>query len=500
MSLRDVYYVLFRHKWRVILFFLAVIATVTLGTFLSAKIYQSEAKLLVRLGRESVSLDPTATTGQVISVGHSRETEINSELEILKSREIVEKVVDTIGLAAFLKNSEEKIKKATSHTGTSLETTNEVSRLLSDRDKTIRAVMENLKIKVLKSSNILSLSYEGRSPKLAQSVLAKLIDFYLDKHVTVHRTAKSYEFFSQQTDQLRATLAQTEENLRKLKNKTGIASLEDQQRVLLTRINDLQRETELTDSALAASEAKVLAMEKTLSDLPSTMVTGETGGVGNYGADLMRSRLYELKLKEQDILSKYTEKSVPVQEIRRQIAEAEALIAKEESTRTQVTRGLNEAYKQAQLALVAEKGTLSSLQAKAKVLRKQLANARNELKILNDNGVRIAELQREIQIQDANYHKYSQNFEQARVDQALETKKISNISVVQPPTYPLRPIRPRKALNLALGLFLGMVGGIGLAFFSEHLDHTFKKPEDIEEKLKLPMLASIPSSRDQHGS
>jgi len=64
----------------------------------------------------------------------------------------------------------------------------------------------------------------------------------------------------------------------------------------------------------------------------------------------------------------------------------------------------------------------------------------------------------------------------------------------------LRPIRPRKALNLALGLFLGVFGGIGLAFFSEHFDHTFKKPQDIEEKLKLPMLASIPSSREKHSS
>src|SRR4030067_3522912 len=88
-SLRDVYYILFRHKLKVILFFIAVIVTVTLGTFLASEIYRSDAKLLVRLGRESVSLDPTATTGPVISVGQQRENEIKSELEILNSKELV---------------------------------------------------------------------------------------------------------------------------------------------------------------------------------------------------------------------------------------------------------------------------------------------------------------------------------------------------------------------------------------------------------------------------
>ncbi|GAG41239.1 unnamed protein product, partial [marine sediment metagenome] len=108
-SLRDLYYILFRHKWKMILFFLAVIIAVTVGTFLSAEIYRSKAKLLVQLGRESVALDPTATTGQIIGVSRSRKSEINSELEILKSRGLIEKVVDSIGAEAFLKRPDEEL-------------------------------------------------------------------------------------------------------------------------------------------------------------------------------------------------------------------------------------------------------------------------------------------------------------------------------------------------------------------------------------------------------
>ena len=51
-TLRDLYYVLFRHKWKMILFFLAVTLTVFVLTYRSPELYRSEAKLLVRLGRE----------------------------------------------------------------------------------------------------------------------------------------------------------------------------------------------------------------------------------------------------------------------------------------------------------------------------------------------------------------------------------------------------------------------------------------------------------------
>lgn len=513
-SLRDFYYVLFRHKLKVILFFIAVIVTVTLGTFLASEIYQSDAKLLVRLGRESVSLDPTATTGPVISIGHQRENEIKSELEILNSKELVEKVVDSIGAGAFFKSPDEINEKSDSPNLASQNTINEIRQKLrvvsegltkllkplalnplSDRDEAILKVMKNMEIEALKNSNIITISFEAESQKVAQEVINKLIGFFLDKHIDVHRTRGSYEFFDKQTDEFRNTLAQAEENLRELKNKTGIASLEDQRRVLVKRIGDLEQELDGTESALAASKAKAQAMEKALAGLPETLVTQETAGIGNYGADLMRSRLYELQLKEQDLLSEFTEMSPPVREVRRQIAEAQALISKEESTRTQVTKGLNEAYKQMHLALLAEKATLPSLKAKVREQRAQLNSTRSELKAINNSEIRLVQAQREMGIQEANYRKYYEKLEQARIDNALEIGKISNISVVQPATYPVKPVRPRKMLNLALGLFLGIFGGIGLAFFSEYLDHTFKKPEDIEERLKLPTLAAIPRSR-----
>jgi len=514
ISPRDVLYILFRHKRKAIPFFLAVVITVTFGTLIAPRIYQSEAKIMLRLGRENVALDPTVPSGPILSVGQTREAELKSEIEILKSMDLIAKAVDAIGPANFLNPPKEMAERSESIGGQLREAISELRqgfrRVLSgalgsskkqdtadafkDRYNAIQLVANSLHTEALKNSNIILISFDAISRKVAYETINKLIDLYLEKHMTVYRPAGSYDFFDEQTAETRRNLAEAEENLRTLKNSTGIASLEEQRRILLLRIGNLQKEVEETRSALAASRAKVLSMEKTLANLPPTVTAQETTGNTNPAADQMRGRLYELQLKEQDLLSRYNEKSQPVREIRRQIVEAQALFAKEEQTRTQVTRGPNEAYKRIESAFLAEKANLSSLQAKAEVVQEQLKTALGELKTINNSEIQLTRVQREMSIQEVNYRKYYEKLEQARIDQALEIGKISNVSIVQPATFPMNPIKPNKMRNLAMGMFLGLFGRIGLAFFSEYMDHTFRRPEDIEQRLELPTLAIIPSS------
>jgi capsular polysaccharide biosynthesis protein len=101
-------------------------------------------------------------------------------------------------------------------------------------------------------------------------------------------------------------------------------------------------------------------------------------------------------------------------------------------------------------------------------------------------------------IQEVNYRRYYEKLEQARIDQALEIGKISNVSIVQPATFPMNPVKPNKKRNLAMGLFLGLFGGIGLAFFFEYMDHTLRRPQDIEERLQLPTLAALPGPKKNY--
>ncbi len=139
-----------------------------------------------------------------------------------------------------------------------------------------------------------------------------------------------------------------------------------------------------------------------------------------------------------------------------------------------------------------ERARIEELQAKVSALREDLETARSELGQINKTELEITRLTREIEILATNYRNYSEKMEQARIDRSLEMGKISNISIVQPAIYPVKPIRPRPLINIALGIVFGLLGATGIAFFFEHMDHTFKKPEEVERLLKLPVMGAIP--------
>ncbi len=511
-NLRDFYQVLFRHQKKILLFFFAVVITVTLATLMFPEIFRSEAALMLRVGRESVSLDPTATTGQVVSIsGVSRENEINSELQILNSRELAENVVDAIGVDMILNGSNEapeakdsvlrKIRYSLRHlmqvSGTALagiilsNGEPDISDAAIQRDKAVRSLMKNMSVGAATKSNIITIAVEMESADLARNVLSKIIDIYLDMHINVHRTSGSYEFFDQQKRELKQALLESEKALKNLKNSTGISALGDQRRILLDRTGDLQRELEKTESDIASSTASIKSLQEKLAKTPITLVTVETSGFPNSATDELQKRLNELKLKEQDMLSTFTKESIPVKEIRRQIGEVTSLLQNTNEIR-QVTTGLNETHQEIRLMLAKEEGSLLSLHAKAGSLKDQLGKARDKLKTMNENEVLFTKLQREMEIHESNYRKYSGSLEQSRIDQELEMGKISNISVVQKSSSAIKPVRPKKLLNLSLAILIGLFGGLAWAFTSERMDHSLKKPEDVHGKLQLPLFAVLP--------
>ena len=238
LTMRDLVHVLFRHKWKMFFFFFSIVTLVTVYTAVSPKIYQSEAKLLLKIGRESVTLDPTASTGPIMAVTQTRLSEINSEIEILRGRDLIEKVIETIGTEKFLATSKSAggsdapawIKSVKSILRWPKDTLKKFIKpdSLSDREKLLLDVYENLYVGSEKDSNIIKISYTAKDPELAQRVVSELIHLSLEKHIAAHRTPGSYAFFVDQTEQLKSKLENSQNQLKALKNEMGIASIERQ--------------------------------------------------------------------------------------------------------------------------------------------------------------------------------------------------------------------------------------------------------------------------------
>ncbi len=484
MTFHDICRALWRQKWKSLLFFLVAMSAVTLIIWLQPNVYRSEGKLYLRLGRENATLDASATLGQeaVVSVPLSRDNEINSVVEIIQSRAVLEKVVDAVGAETIL-GSQGWSRGAAA---------------LTPRDKAIARLGKEVAVYPIHKTDIVVVAHEGRSPQLSQTVVAKLIDSYLEEHVRLNRPQGSRDFFVEQASRLRHELTEKEQALRDLKSASGITAPGGQEQILVARLGHLQDAASEAELAAATAETRVKTLRRQLGDLPATQLVSRTTGMTNEGTDTMRGQLYALETKLAEAEARYAEANPRLQEIRQQIAVARKVLKQEESTRTHEVTAPDPAHEGVRLALLQEEPLLAAAQAKSAVLRGQLAELRAEMKSFNENDRRLVALQRDVDLLQTSYRKYATNLEQARIDEAMETQRMSNISVAQAATCDPLPIRPRRMFNLGMGLLVAVLGGLGVGLACERLTPSLRTAEDVERQLGLRVLATIPRMHDPH--
>jgi uncharacterized protein involved in exopolysaccharide biosynthesis len=211
----------------------------------------------------------------------------------------------------------------------------------------------------------------------------------------------------------------------------------------------------------------------------------------------MRQQLYQLQIRERELLSKYTAEHPQVVAIRQQVEDAQKILDEQPLTRTEATHAYNPTRQQLELNLLTEQSLIASLESQHQTLRDQRQVALDELKKLNENEVQLAQLQRQADLLATNYRAYADKLEQARIDEALETQRISNVNVVQPASFVSKPVSPKRGLILMLGMIVATFGAVAVAFLSESLDRSMKSAEDVERQLALPVLISIPRTANR---
>src|SRR4029077_13870214 len=175
----------------------------------------------------------------------SNDTIIEAELEILSSWDLAVQTAEAIGPKRLLPNYKGIVSK----------------------EAAAATIASGLTLRTDKGSNILFVSYKNRDPELATLVLSELVNRYFNKHLEVHRSAGAFDFVTQQTDQVRARLNQTEDALRDLKEKAGIVSLEASTNTLNAEAERVEEQLHFADADLAEEQARF------------RQLNGTTGGV-----------------------------------------------------------------------------------------------------------------------------------------------------------------------------------------------------------------------------
>jgi uncharacterized protein involved in exopolysaccharide biosynthesis len=464
-SLRDFLHVIFKRKHQILLFFAVTVCTVVIGTFMMRPVYEAKAQILVKIGRENLYIPPNSTNSQVIN--YNQDDQVNSEIELLKSRSLAEKVIKTIGLEKIYKNM--KYKDA------------------------VLKFQKSLSVEGIKKSDVIEVSFKHEDPEKAALIVNTLANAYLDEHLLVHRNPQSYNFFEDQSQVLKRKLEQSETALEAFKKQNTVTDLKEQQKLLLKQIADLHTDLNRTLSDEAETRNRALQIHMQLEKTPKSVPQGEEVDHNPYLISNLEARLVELKLKEKDLLLKYTPQSRLVKNVQEEMQIVQSKLAEQENKRYgKSTIGLNATYQRLQEDLLKNQAEIKAIGAKKVLQNAQLLDFQNRLEKLNQIDVTLDQLEQSVDVNRQNYRLYLAKFEESRISDAMDNKKMANVTLMQSALIPLKPVSPKVLLNIVLGIFLGGFGGLGLAFFTEYLDDSLGQPEHVEKVLQLPVLASIP--------
>jgi polysaccharide biosynthesis transport protein len=234
VKLGDIFFALFKRKRTIMVCAALGIIAAAAVYFLYPPSYESQAKLLVRYVIERSVVDPVEAEKAGFASSNEGDRVIGAELEILTSSDLAMEVARAIGPQRLLPTAKAP-------------TENDAAR----------SIILGLKVISNKGSNIIFISYKNRNPEVATLVLQELLSRYFVKHLEVHRSAGAFDFVTQQTDQVRARLNQTEDALKSLREKTGIASLKEGAVALTSEAAKTQEQLNAAEADLAEQQALV---------------------------------------------------------------------------------------------------------------------------------------------------------------------------------------------------------------------------------------------------
>ena len=463
-SFRDFLHVIFKRKNQILLIFAVTVCTVVIGTFVKKPIYEAKAQILMKMGRENLYIPPSSTS-KVINF--NRDNQINSEIELLKSRSLAENVIKFLGPETIYKNLD--------HKGTVLKFQNSLS------------------VEGIKKSDVITVSFKHKDPEMAAKIVNTLANAYLEEHLLVHKNPQSYNFFEDQSQVLKAKLEQSEAALETFKKQNRVTALDEQQKLLLKHIADLNAELNQTLGREAETKNRMLQTRQQLDKTPETILQDKEVDHNPILISNLEARLVELRLKEKQLLIKYTPQNRLVKNVKEEIKMVQEQVAQNEKKQYGKSRvGLNTTYQRLQEELFRNQAEGKALAAKREIQNTQLTDYQGKLEQLNQMEVKLNQLEQSVDVNRQNYRLYLAKFEESRISDAMDNKKMANVSLMQSALTPLKPISPKVLPNIVVAIFLGGFGGLGLALFREYLDDSLEKPEDVEKELQLPVLTSIP--------
>jgi uncharacterized protein involved in exopolysaccharide biosynthesis len=471
-SLKTIVEALFRQR---AVFLWAVVCTmglVLLWMYGTPRKYGSEMSLLVQNARGNDVITAERTAGIPI-VNDVTPEQLNSEVEVLRSDDVLNEVVDPgwNKIPASQRSADE----------------------LNRHEAAVAYLAKHLEITPTKKSHIIDVQLTAHDPQRATDLMSRLLAAFLAKQRTLNRPAGTTNFFANQARHYKAQWETAQSKLNSFQESHGMVSPHDREAVLQQEMADMDAQMRAADVQVSEVQQKIQGDVGELKATPARQRTLLRKVPDAGYIDQLNALLVQLKNQRTELLTKYVPGDRLVKQVDEQIASTTQALNKAQSgTFDEASTNVNPTWQAADEDLSQKRAELKAVQARRSGLLGQLAILRNQLDATEADEVQFKQLQHDATEAEQNYQLNSQKRDEAQISDAMDAQQFLNVGVVERPTYSLTPVHPRPLLDSILGIISALFVGAFAVFLAESSRQTFATAYELEQGSQFPVLATVP--------
>lgn len=453
IHLRDYLKIIYKRRYTVYTFFTIVFIIVLIGTFSTTPVYQASTKVLIE------RVEPYNLTMMYPYYSPYDPEFYETQYQLIKSTSVAQKVVRMLSLESTYE-SYFKGEKITPDGGRSK------ADILAD------IVSGSIIVSPIKNSKIVNLSFMSTNPDFAALIANSVARAYIEEILEMRMTSSRYsiEWMTKKAEEEKAKLEKSEKALQEYMRANNIVTLQDKVALTPEKLSELNTQlvrAETKRKELEALYNKVTGLSGNLRDAETIPAVSSEPTIQS-----LRSQILKAEQNIEELSKKFGKKHPSM------IKAEEELRVLQQKRDQEIRRVIGSIKTEYDLAWSNESS-----------LRRMFSGTKAEAMDLNEKFIQYGVLSREV---DTNRQLYDALIKRMKEQSVTEEIQSVNVWVVEKAEKPSSPVKPRKSLNILLGIIVGLFGGIGLAFFIEYLDNTVKTPEDVEARLGVPVLGIVP--------
>jgi len=406
---------------------------------------------------------------------HMATSIINSTQVILTSPDVLETTLTQVGVERVYPHL--KAKAAASK--------RPLNRLATEE------LLSDLSVDLGDGTHVLLITLFNQDPKIARETLNALLTATVNKHSSLTRDPR-LPFLEAKLTELKAEVDAAQRALLDFKQRTGITLFEEERTLLLERRDAIQTIRNKIQSDLFAEDGRSRSLQEILQRTPRQVMETNENDRNQNQIDSALARLTAAQKRFLTAKQRFVDGSPELLDQQAQLDAARKNfdeVSAQDNTR--VRTGANPVALTLDQDIATARAYADSQRGALAEREKQLTELDARLVYLASQEGTVRTLTRRLEMAETSYRGYLVRAQSARMIRDMNAAGISSLSVLQPPTLPIKPSRPKRSILLLLTLFAGFAAGLSACLFLDLLDDTLSEPDEVEEALDLPLLAVV---------